>query len=1611
MSQEQQPFSNGPPRQFQQEPGPLSQPTTRLQNPSAGLSSHGASRKRLTAANFDRSAYTAGQTLVTVVNDPRADAAKSWGAWLGFRVPDVTWQEPPPPIDTMRYPPVTRRDLAKYLALLSDGCYEQFQAARQSLALSGISQQLMTLGADAGDLDDEDDLYGAPYEQSYGGTEAPATAPGDADHVADGAGPHPWSSGSGAGGLGESGAASASASGTAPHRPAPPRLKQGDGLVTALQVVPPLFFNEDFSLSRPDIFEAICGCEDDSEMYTRIDKLNAALDVVETQLMLEISSRSRAIVSAGNCVHDLAARLSATLAHIKQLRENVSDMDDVTYSAAVRVARLQRRRNNLSAAVEQIKGLEEVAAAKAVLPLMLEAGDYAGALDLLDNLSHAATGLSSSGVAAFRGLGPQLSESRAVVESLLQSEMLGAAMYTEAHLAMERAVAESAQALGLTASTPLPSLQGTATPTSTSTSLSREWSSGLRSASSASSLLAAELAASREQLHDRLLPVVLGLHRCGCERLEAALRQFAANRAAEVKAIVREAVERLLPLHLHMAGMEGRDAAASGGAAAPAAPPGASGAPAAAAAAATSGGGGGLMLSVADGGSAGLGGGGGGDMSLAEKLGVLPHQGFMQILMVITSMVEAYLAHTLLVGSLVEDALRSDRGSGRGSGRAAAAAAAGAGGNPHTAAAAAAVLAAPRREVHSALQAVVDVATGRWAKLMAARSDVHSRLKVYEFRALLAACEAFAALPDSHGLRPGAALRPTLQALCRAHLESTHSRCAMQMQHLLEAEQWVPAEAHTSFQAIVDRLEERCPGARQQQQQTTEQQTEQTTGLGAAAAGAGAGEGKAAAWQRPTEGLLRLGGRHYWPVNALLMLLKLLDEHYLGLLPASPPPQAATAAAAAGGGPGAASARLRQGQGQGPGPAGGASGGRVGGPVPGAAGAGPQAASWALSTVGADVAQRCLELLRTFNTVTAQQVLGAGAMRTAGLKSISAKHLALAAQSLTALLAALPLLRWQLAAAIADAPRRALLMPEFDRLAQDLNLHVEEIHGKLVDIMQDRVLAACRQVSADSEAWARAAPALAAHQAAQPTPSEALRLLARQLGTLRSVLQPILQPEEVSYIFGRVAAACSESLAGLLDSLTPPPPPPAAPAAPAAAPPTGGLLRGLGGGGAAAAAAAATAAAEAHAAATAAWDASRRANALFMLQALAALPLDPSRTSSYVTRLATFYTKHYGLLPADVQARPPAPTAAAAAAAPAAAPAAAAPPPAAAAAAAAGAPSPPAGGGQAGAAASLSGTVAHAPPQSQRQQDEEEQRRAQQAGAGNPFSDATLADRPTANGHSAGGTAAPAAAAPAPAAALAVAVAGGRGPSESAAEKPAPPGPPDLTTSPPSSLAATAATATAAAAAADLPDSPAGRPTEAEAAAVDTGAGADAGAAMDPDRAAAASPVGDLAVQAASESQPESPLLPLPLPPPPPGQQQETQQGETQGDPGRGQVQVQAPVAQVGTGDEAAAATADGVSAGHEEAGAPGAGGAGEGGEGGDGCSGASDSASGATTEEPGDAGGGGGGGHEGPGGPGAPGGGGGSGEELAGAGVGVAAPAAAILFDPLAGLEVGRGR
>lgn len=95
-------------------------------------SSIGAGRRRGTAHDdIDRSFYTVGQTLASIVNDPRAPS-QSGGFW-GYGA-EATQQlpPPPPPLDPSKYPSVSKADLQRYIGLVH-GAHEKFAKDRQSL--------------------------------------------------------------------------------------------------------------------------------------------------------------------------------------------------------------------------------------------------------------------------------------------------------------------------------------------------------------------------------------------------------------------------------------------------------------------------------------------------------------------------------------------------------------------------------------------------------------------------------------------------------------------------------------------------------------------------------------------------------------------------------------------------------------------------------------------------------------------------------------------------------------------------------------------------------------------------------------------------------------------------------------------------------------------------------------------------------------------------------------------------------------------------------------------------------------------------------------------------------------------------------------------------------------------------------------------------------------------------------------------------------------------------------------------------------------------------------------------------------------------------------------
>ncbi|KAL6301781.1 Vps54-like protein-domain-containing protein [Sparassis latifolia] len=98
---------------------------------------------------------------------------------------------------------------------------------------------------------------------------------------------------------------------------------------------------------------------------------------------------------------------------------------------------------------------------------------------------------------------------------------------------------------------------------------------------------------------------------------------------------------------------------------------------------------------------------------------------------------------------------------------------------------------------------------------------------------------------------------------------------------------------------------------------------------------------------------------------------------------------------------------------------------------------------------------RVIELLKAFNSRTCQVVLGAGAMRSAGLKNITARHLALASQSLSIMISLIPYVRETFRRHLSQ--KQAVMLVEFDKLKRDFQEHQNEIHAKLIAIMGDRL--------------------------------------------------------------------------------------------------------------------------------------------------------------------------------------------------------------------------------------------------------------------------------------------------------------------------------------------------------------------------------------------------------------------------------------------------------------------------------------------------------------------------------------------------------------------------
>jgi hypothetical protein len=160
--------------------------------------------------------------------------------------------------------------------------------------------------------------------------------------------------------------------------------------------VPAVFFDPDFNLEDPRIFEqvtefaavttsapAIGATSGATTNIVLQEKLAHYLDTVEAHLVAEIAQRSIEFFAALENIRSLHAETLQSLLLIRTIRGSLANVSQDQAKKGLDVVRRKRRRNNLGILYNAVKMIKEIKKTQPMLQILLNQGDYVGALDLI----------------------------------------------------------------------------------------------------------------------------------------------------------------------------------------------------------------------------------------------------------------------------------------------------------------------------------------------------------------------------------------------------------------------------------------------------------------------------------------------------------------------------------------------------------------------------------------------------------------------------------------------------------------------------------------------------------------------------------------------------------------------------------------------------------------------------------------------------------------------------------------------------------------------------------------------------------------------------------------------------------------------------------------------------------------------------------------------------------------------------------------------------------------------------------------------------------------------------------------------------------------------------
>jgi len=297
----------------------------------------------------------------------------------------------------------------------------------------------------------------------------------------------------------------------------------------------------------------------------------------------------------------------------------------------------------------------------------------------------------------------------------------------------------------------------------------------------------------------------------------------------------------------------------------------------------------------------------------------------------------------------------------------------------------------------------------RCSKLVGVRSEANAQLNASQFYPLFGGTWEFVCAGEALNGRVCFGLKSTMLSQAKAFLNFFHEEKSKQIALLIENEQWAQAEVPVDFQNIIEMILSGDSGsvgtptggsAAVLDEDAPEDQSESESDLSSFSSPPSAPVSTLEQSGQQGSKFLVVDGQNFYTVGCLLLFLKMLTDYM-----------------------------------------------RCVDHVPG---------------LTNDVLNRVLEVLKLFNSRVCQVILGAGAMRSAGLKKITARHIALASQALGVIVLIIPHLKASLSTKLPQ--KQQVLLTDFDRLMRDYREHQSELYTKLVGIMQERLWVHCKSL-------------------------------------------------------------------------------------------------------------------------------------------------------------------------------------------------------------------------------------------------------------------------------------------------------------------------------------------------------------------------------------------------------------------------------------------------------------------------------------------------------------------------------------------------------------------